>query len=321
MDPTEGNLALFITWLLMGIFTLVLNISCIVVLHKSPELDEATRVFLTSLNAADLGVCIFFILPSVGTAFVGDWPFGNVLCTTQVLTMQPCIFAVVLSVVGVNIERYIAICYPLRYPKWITAKRAKVAAASLWIIGVFIILMCGIEAEWLIRYLDNHQMCFFDLHDCQKTWMAWYAFSICALSVGILIVLILYIIILRVVRKRTVDTVEIQFAGQVKPIRKKQCKAATTFSLLTLSLAIGYMPYLLACYFEAVNNPWSYELLLFARLSFASNGWWHVILYYGRNKALRRSGKRVLSNFLQKSRAISAVDAKNYDQTESTSAH
>ena len=322
MDSTDGSPALFLIWLLMGILSLVMNISCLIVLYHCTELDDVTKVFLTSLNAADLGLCLSFIIPSIATALLGELPFSEDLiwCFIQVLTMQPCIFAVVLSVIGVNIERYIAICYPLRYPRWVTPKRAKLTVACIWFVGVFVIIMCGIESEWHITYLHNHQMCFFDLeHDEGKaTWMVWYSLSLSSLSIGIIIVLILYILILRVVRNRTVED---RFLGRVIDRRKKDCRSLTTFSLLTLSLVLGYMPYLLACYFEGIGEPWPYKILLFVRLCFASNGWLDVLIYYGRNKALRRSAIRLFSKYLCCNRfgnRINRVDNLSRHESSST---
>ena len=323
MDSTDGSPVLFVIWLLMGILSLVMNISCLIVLYHCTELDDVTKVFLTSLNAADLGLCISFTIPSIASALIGETPFSEDLiwCFIQVLTMQPCIFAVALSVIGVNIERYIAICYPLRYPRLVTPIRAKLAVACIWFICVFVTIMCAVESEWHIIYLHNHQMCFFSRENDERkaSWMVWYTFSLSLLSIGIIIVVIMYILILRVVRNRTVED---RFSRRViDGRRKKDCRSLTTFSMLTLSLVIGYMPYLLSCYFEGIGQPWPYELLLFVRLCFASNGWLDVLIYYGRNKSLRRSAILLFSKYLCCNRFgnhINRVDNLSRHESSST---
>ena len=274
----------------MGVLSIFLNTSCIFVLHHTPELDPITKTFLTSLNIADLGLCLFFIAPSAGTALTGHWPFGDFLCIAQVITMQPCIFVVVLSVVAINVERYIAICYPLHYPRWITLTRARWCVVSFWVIGVFIIIMCGVESHWRICYLDDHQMCFF-VPDAAMSWIVWYALSIALLCIGILAILILYIKIIWIVHERTIS---IRIAGQERRFVKKDRKAATTFFLLTISLVIGYLPYLVVSYLEGIGQEITIELILYARLALASNGWWDVLIYYGRNRVLRRTMKQLL---------------------------
>ena len=87
-------------------------------------------VYLAALAVADIG-----FLCSLGLGWLDTVGFSlvhkNGWCQMMVFTSYVCSFQCVWLVVSFTIERYIAICYPLKRPEMCTVWRAKVVVASL----------------------------------------------------------------------------------------------------------------------------------------------------------------------------------------------
>ena len=63
-----------------SVLVLVLNSLCLIVLHRTNILKEPTKVFMASLNTADLILGAVYGLPTAVLYMVGWWPFGRPLC-------------------------------------------------------------------------------------------------------------------------------------------------------------------------------------------------------------------------------------------------
>ena len=142
-EETQPNQAAAIT---KGVFlsitvilSLAFNTLCLMVLPRvrSRSLNHVTKIFMISFTMCDLfGITVVYIPMTVAT-FYQKWPFGNALCVINGFCSTIFAYTTGIQLVALNLERYLAITYPLRwYNIYVTPKRAKVAVAALWISAI-----------------------------------------------------------------------------------------------------------------------------------------------------------------------------------------
>ena len=121
------------------------NILVILVVCRTKSMHSPTNCYLISLSLADILVLISATLPSIPEPFFqkGQWPWGGALCSILVFLQYLGVDASSLSITAFTVERYIAICHPMRAQRMCTVQRAKRIIAIIWI---FAILYC---APWL----------------------------------------------------------------------------------------------------------------------------------------------------------------------------
>ena len=294
------SIVLFIVWTFTAILSLSLNITCLVVLRKCKELEDVPRAFLTSMSAADLGICIFFVLPAIGISVVGHWPFEDVTCVVQVIMVQPCYFGAVFSLLAVNIDRYISIEYPLKYHNICNVKRARIAIILHYLTCYSLIIFVGFVAKWKANLVIDHHICFFRV---LLPWfnIFWALIALTPMTVCILVVTVIYIRLLYISRRRNDRIANL---GGAAP--KRDTKSDTTFFYVGLSMVIGYFPYFLVSFLQILHViPDPGNLIVFTRVCFASNGWWNVLIYYKRNKRLRMTFNKLVQRTLKKESEMS----------------
>ena len=157
------NGILAITWSIIAVSSLILNPLCIVVVWKTSELENVSRLFLISMTVFDLGVCVSFVIPAIGISVTGGWPFGVPGCIAQILVVFPCYFGNVVTLIAVNVERYVALVYPFKYFRYVNFRRsviALVALHSISIVFLYLITM-GTISHWDVLFVPEHLQCSF----------------------------------------------------------------------------------------------------------------------------------------------------------------
>jgi thyrotropin-releasing hormone receptor len=121
------------------------NILVIVVVCRTKCMHTPTNCYLLSLSVADCLVLLSATLPSIPEPFfhTGEWPWGGATCSLLVFLQYLGVQASSLSITMFTIERYIAICHPMKAQRMCTVQRAKRIIIAIWI---FTTLYC---APWL----------------------------------------------------------------------------------------------------------------------------------------------------------------------------
>lgn len=102
----------------------------------SRQLHTPTNLFLLSLAVSDLLVGL--LLMPVEIIYVEVcWFLGDILCTLYYLADYVITSASVANMVFISLDRYLAICDPLRYATKVTKGRAQVCVSLCWICSVF----------------------------------------------------------------------------------------------------------------------------------------------------------------------------------------
>lgn len=157
------------------------NLLVVVIIIRTRSMHTTTNCYLMSLALADCLVLLAATLPAVPETFfkVDEWPFGRALCSILIYVQYVGVDASSLSIAAFTVERYIAICHPIRAQTVCTVSRAKRIIAGLWI---FTLVYCG---PWLgLTELKTHPLadgslyteCYFRLE--RSAYLALYMFDL-----------------------------------------------------------------------------------------------------------------------------------------------
>ena len=274
-----------ICWSILAALLLPINIICLFVLWHTNHVNKVTKIFLFSLTFADLDICLMYVIPAIGIAIEGnEWPYSHSWCLLQALIIQPHFSVTVLSIFAVNMERFIAISHPLKYPQIVTVKRSLIAVVIMWILTACIGISIGFYRDWEASYYPLRQSCSFHSN---------FLYLMVIQETVITGSFIIYGRTVCIVRKH--HQTAIRLNGQVNS-RSSNRRSATTIFLLSLSVLICMIPLqcvlVLQLLFK-VHIPNSAAIAV--NLCFASTGIWDAVLYYVRNKTIRKEMGRYLS--------------------------
>ncbi|KAG8004862.1 Thyrotropin-releasing hormone receptor [Nibea albiflora] len=122
------------SWLLFMICALgiVGNVMVILVVLTTKHMRTPTNCYLVSLAVADLMVLTAAGLPSITDSIFGSWVFGHYGCLCITYFQYLGINASSCSITAFTIERYIAICHPIKAQFLCTLSRAKKIILFVW---------------------------------------------------------------------------------------------------------------------------------------------------------------------------------------------
>ncbi|KAL6460401.1 hypothetical protein MHYP_G00303670 [Metynnis hypsauchen] len=109
------------------------NVMVVLVVLTTKHMRTPTNCYLVSLAAADLMVLVAAGLPSVADSLYGSWLFGHVGCLCITYFQYLGINASSCSIAAFTVERYIAICHPIRAQSLCTYTRAKRIILGVWL--------------------------------------------------------------------------------------------------------------------------------------------------------------------------------------------
>ncbi|KAK5624140.1 Nociceptin receptor [Crenichthys baileyi] len=113
-------------------------------------MKTATNIYIFNLALADS--LFLATLPFQGTdVFLGFWPFGNALCKTVVSIDYYNMFTSTFTLTVMSMDRYVAVCHPVKALDMRTPHKAKVVNICVWVLasafGVPAMVMGNVEVE------------------------------------------------------------------------------------------------------------------------------------------------------------------------------
>ena len=276
---------MLIIWTVTAGLSLTLNIFCLLAIRQCRELKSVPRAFLTSMTVADLGISIVFVLPAIASSVTGDWPFGQIAGALQVTALVPCFYGSIFSLVVVNIDRYISVEFPLKHLSVFTVRKARICIVTFYCLCIVFAITCGSLANWKIAFVQQHQLCVFLLAD-PFLRILWLSVPLTLMVTGVILVIIIYVRLMYISRAQN-DPIAAHHTS-ISPM--KDTKSSTTFFIIAMSMIVGYLPNLILSFVQVITNVSVPQYVVIAtRVCFASNGWWNVLIYYKRNKFLRKT--------------------------------
>ncbi|XP_064625206.1 pyrokinin-1 receptor-like [Lineus longissimus] len=112
------------------------NIMTCIVISRNKYMHTTTNYYLFNLAMADLLV-LFLGLPQEIYQFWSayPWVFGEVFCIFRVFAAEASTYASILTITAFTVERYIAICHPLKAHTVSTLGRAVKVIIVIWIVS------------------------------------------------------------------------------------------------------------------------------------------------------------------------------------------
>ncbi|KAJ8303075.1 hypothetical protein KUTeg_019471 [Tegillarca granosa] len=280
---------------------LIGNILVVIVVCRTKNMHTPTNCYLISLAVADSIVLISATLPSVPEPFfeVNEWPWGRPLCSILIFLQYLGVDASSLSITAFTVERYIAICHPMKAQKMCTVNRAKRIIVGIW---VFTIIYC---APWLgltvIRPRDNFSKvvkCTFRLQ--REAYLAYYLTDLVVFYViPLLIAGILYALIARILFSSRITKAHgkpTQIAAKHKQTTTSRKQVVRMLIVIVGVFAIMWLPYRFMVVYNSLNKSKYLDLwfLLLCRVMVYINSAINPILYNAMSVKFRRAFRKLL---------------------------
>ncbi|XP_038662434.1 thyrotropin-releasing hormone receptor-like [Scyliorhinus canicula] len=113
------------------------NIMVVLVVLTARHMRTPTNCYLVSLAVADLMVLVAAGLPNISDSLIEEWIYGHAGCLGITYLQYLGINVSSCSITAFTVERYIAICHPIKAQSICTVSRAKKILAFLWVITSF----------------------------------------------------------------------------------------------------------------------------------------------------------------------------------------
>ncbi|XP_044118538.1 nociceptin receptor isoform X2 [Neovison vison] len=120
--------------------------NCLVmyVILRHTKMKTATNIYIFNLALAD--TLVLLTLPFQGTdVLLGFWPFGNALCKTVIAIDYYNMFTSTFTLTAMSVDRYVAICHPIRALDVRTSSKAQAVNVAIWalasVVGVPVAIM------------------------------------------------------------------------------------------------------------------------------------------------------------------------------------
>ena len=157
-DPLSTVIPMTLVYILILITGLFGNLCTCVVIVKNRYMHTTVNFYLFSLAVSDL-LLLIVGLPTELWTFWQKYPyvFGETFCILRALISEACSYASVLTITAFTVERYIAICHPLKAHTMTQLSRAVKAILFIWVLAVLasipISLQLGIIYQVVNRFL------------------------------------------------------------------------------------------------------------------------------------------------------------------------
>ncbi|MEE6507608.1 hypothetical protein FKM82_027210 [Ascaphus truei] len=125
------------------------NVITILIFKRYKDMRSTVNMYLSSMALSD--ILIFLGLPSDLYRIWKYKPyiFGDFICKFLVYLSETCTYCTILHITTLSVERYLAICFPLKAKIMITKRRVQVVIVFLWIFAFLtagpILLLFGVE--------------------------------------------------------------------------------------------------------------------------------------------------------------------------------
>ncbi|XP_029317325.1 growth hormone secretagogue receptor a isoform X2 [Cottoperca gobio] len=127
------------------------NVMTILVVSKYRDMRTTTNLYLCSMAVSDLLIFLCMPLDLYRMWRYRPWRFGAALCKLFQFVSESCTYSTILSITALSVERYLAICFPLRAKALVTKRRVRALILLLWTVSLMsagpVFVMVGVECD------------------------------------------------------------------------------------------------------------------------------------------------------------------------------
>ncbi|XP_038658257.1 motilin receptor-like [Scyliorhinus canicula] len=134
--PNSTLIPVTIVCIVLFIIGVTGNTLTVLIIRRYKDMKTTTNLYLSSMALSD--VLIFLCLPFDLYRLwqYKPWLFGDFLCRFYQYVNEGCTYATILHITALSIERYLAICFPLKAKVFITKRRVRCVIALLWTLAL-----------------------------------------------------------------------------------------------------------------------------------------------------------------------------------------
>ncbi|KAK2814479.1 hypothetical protein Q5P01_000392 [Channa striata] len=223
----------------ISLFTVVLNLLVIISISHFRQLHTPTNLIILSLAASDFLVGLF-VMPFQILVNEPCWLLGEVLCVVFYVLCFITVYASVINMVLISVDRYVAICDPLRYCTKITQKRVRICVLLCWICSFFYSIMLFDNLKQPDRYNSCYGECVINIIGAVDLVMSF------IIPISTIVVLYLRVFVVAVSQARAmrshITAVKLQSSVTVT-VKKSELKAARTLGVVVAVFIVCCCPY------------------------------------------------------------------------------
>ncbi|XP_006628323.1 motilin receptor [Lepisosteus oculatus] len=139
------------------------NTMTILIIQRYKDMKTTTNLYLSSMAVSDLAIFLSLPFDVYRLWKYIPWVFGEVVCRMSHYINEGCTYATILHITALSIERYLAICFPLKAKVVVTKRRVKYIILFLWTFALLsatpVLFMYGVEYENSTSPDYNTQQC------------------------------------------------------------------------------------------------------------------------------------------------------------------
>nr|XP_003921004.2 proteinase-activated receptor 1 [Saimiri boliviensis boliviensis] len=206
---TSSWLTLFVPSVYTGVFvvSLPLNIMAIIVFILKMKVKKPAVVYMLHLATAD--VLFVSVLPfKISYYFSGsDWKFGSELCRFVTAAFYCNMYASIMLMTVISIDRFLAVVYPIQSLSWRTLGRASFTCLAIWALAIAGVVPLLLKEQTIHVPGLNITTCHDVLNETLlEGYFAYYfsAFSAVFFFVPLLISTVCYVSIIRCLSSSTI---------------------------------------------------------------------------------------------------------------------
>ncbi|XP_030012280.1 mu-type opioid receptor [Sphaeramia orbicularis] len=171
-DTNPVIIAIVITALysIVCVVGLVGNVLVMYIIVRYTKMKTATNIYIFNLALADALVTSTLPFQSVNY-LMGTWPFGDVLCKMVMSIDYYNMFTSIFTLTTMSIDRYVAVCHPVKALDFRTPRNAKIVNICNWILSSAIGLPVMFKAKTVVTSSN-----IIDIVDCKLEFPhpSWY---------------------------------------------------------------------------------------------------------------------------------------------------
>uniref|UniRef100_A0AAY4CEH8 G-protein coupled receptors family 1 profile domain-containing protein n=1 Tax=Denticeps clupeoides TaxID=299321 RepID=A0AAY4CEH8_9TELE len=149
--PPSTLIPVTVICLLLFLVGVAGNTMTILIIQRFKDMKTTTNLYLSSMAVSDLLLFLSLPFDLYRLWKYVPWVFGELVCRLSHYVNEGCVYATILHITALSMERYLAICHPLRSKAVVTKRRAKYIILALWTSALLsaapTLLLVGVEYE------------------------------------------------------------------------------------------------------------------------------------------------------------------------------
>jgi len=283
------------------------NVLVVLVVYRTRSMHSPTNCYLVSLAAADCVVLLSSVPNEILSYFIvgNEWVWGRLGCALFVFVQNLGINVSSLSLTAFTVERYIAICHPMKAQSVCTVQRAKKIIAGVWAFATcYTVPWLGLTKTEPLEYigLEPLERCVFKLS--RQEYLGYYlADLIVFYLVPLMLSCVLYGLIARVLFTSHINKCPELYKHDnqsVDPTKSSRVQVVKMLVVVTLVFATLWLPYRGMLLYNSFATLYMYDrfmdlwFLMFAKTCIYINSAINPILYTAMSLKFRRAFQKIL---------------------------